>query len=106
MELTATHVLLVVSVLIPFLTGLLTKVGASATIKQVVTLTLAAVNTVVVSNVGADGNAVLTDSVLLDAGVSWFIAVTTYLGVYKPHDANSKIVPNVGLGASTGRHTA
>ena len=106
MELTATHVLLIVSVAIPFLTGLITRANASATLKQVVTLTLAAANALVVANTAADGGAVLTDSILLDAGVSWFVAVTSYLGLYKPHDANSRIVPNVGIGGSAGRHAA
>lgn len=105
MELTATTVLLLVSVVIPILTGLLTKLNASTTVKQVVTLTLAAANTLIVSNTMADGGAVLTDSVLTDAAVSWIVAVAAYLGVYEPHDTNRKLAATTGLGGTSGRHT-
>lgn len=98
MELTATHVLILVSVVIPVLTGLITKSTANATIKQLVTLTLAAVNTVVVSNTVGDGGAVLTESVLVDAGVSWAIAITSYLGIYKPHNTNDRLASTSGIG--------
>lgn len=98
MELSAELVLVLVSVAIPVLTGLITKADAKPTVKQVVTITLAAVNAVVVANVAEDGSAVLTNSVLLDAGVSWAIAVTSYLGIYKPHDSNDHLAATKGLG--------
>lgn len=100
LALTPTLVLILVSVLIPILTGLLTKINASTTLKQVVTIILAGANAVIVSNLGEDGGAVLTDSVITDALVSWTVAIASYLGVYKPHDANTKLARNTGLGSN------
>lgn len=97
-EFDAFTVTALVSLVIPVLTGLLTKVNAAPAVKQVVTIVLAAVNTLVVNATVGDGGAVITKENFLLWAVSTAIAVTTYLGIYKPHDANAKLSPNSGIG--------
>lgn len=87
-----------VSLIIPFFTGLLTKINASPTIKQVVTIVLAAVNTLVVSSTLQDGTAVISKENGLLWALSTATAVLSYLGYYKPHDANAKLSPESGIG--------
>lgn len=91
-------VVVVTSFLIPAVTGLLTKVSASATVKQIVTLVLAAINGLIVTNTQADGTALISLTTLQYAVLSLAIAIVSYLGIYKPHDANAKLAPNLGLG--------
>lgn len=97
-EFDAFTVTAVVSLLIPVLTGLFTKISASPTVKQALTIVLAGVNTLVVSNTLQDGRAVITKETALLWAVSTGIAITSYLGIYKPHDANAKLNPEHGLG--------
>lgn len=87
-----------VSLVIPVLTGLLTKVNAAPAVKQVLTIVLAAVNTLIVSNLTDSGTSVVSKETALLWAVSTGIAITSYLGIYKPHDANAKLSPDKGLG--------
>lgn len=87
-----------ISLVIPVLTGLVTKVTAAPAVKQVVTIVLAAVNTLVVNATLADGTAVISKETGLLWAVSTGIAITSYLGLYKPHDANTKLSPQSGIG--------
>lgn len=91
--------LAIISLFIPVVTGLLTKSSASATIKQVATIVLAAANALFVSN-QHEGGAVISRETGLLWLVSTGIAVTTYLGIYKPHDLNEKtsVTDGVALG--------
>ncbi len=87
-----------VSLIIPFFTALITKASASPTVKQVVTIVLAAVNTLIVSNTLQDGTAVISKENGLLWAVSTAIAITSYLGIYKPHALDAKTNPEFGLG--------
>ena len=87
-----------VSLAIPVLTGLLTKINAAPAVKQVVTIVLAAINTLIVQSTLADGTAVISKENGLLWAVSTGIAITSYLGIYKPHDANAKLSPDTGFG--------
>ena len=98
LTLSAFLVLVLTSFLIPAATGLLTKVNASATVKQVVTLILSALNGLVITSTLADGTALISAATAQYALLSLGIAIVSYLGIYKPHDANSKLMPDAGLG--------
>ncbi len=87
-----------VSLVIPVLTGLLTKVSAPTALKQVFTIFLAAVNTLVVTSTLQDGTAVISKETGLLWAVSTAIAITSYLGIYKPHALDAKTNPEFGLG--------
>lgn len=93
-----------VSVVIPIFTGLVTKSGASAGLKQAVTVVLSGGSALIVqSTVGAA--AVISMNSLALAAMSWVIAIATYQGVYAAHDINSSLAPDMGIGAieTTGR---
>lgn len=100
MVLEPTWVTVILGLLIPLLTGLITKANASATIKQIVTLTLAAATTLISRAVIESGEALFTQELLIEAGMTWGIAIGSYLGIYKPHEINDSLAPTTGLGGS------
>jgi hypothetical protein len=88
----------ILSLVIPVLTGLVTKVSAPAGFKQIVTIVLTAVAALVSQNVVGDGSSVITKEVGLLWAMNLAIAITSYLGIYKPHGTNAKLAPESGLG--------
>lgn len=98
MTLSALVVTMIVSYLIPAITALLTKASASVGVKQFVTALLAALNGVVVTATQIDGTAVISKQAAVLALGSFIAAQASYVGLYKPHDANAKIAPAKGLG--------
>lgn len=97
-RLDAMLVVVLVSFVIPALTGALTKITAPAWVKQVVTLVLAAANGLITSSAMDDGSAVITKEAALMALLSLAIALTSYLGIYRPNDANGHLLADKGLG--------
>lgn len=87
-----------VSLVIPVLTGLITRYDASPTLKQLFTIFFAAVNTIVVQSTLADGTAVISKETGLQWAVSTAIALFSYVGIYKAHDLNASLAPEKGLG--------
>lgn len=98
LTLSAFMVLVLTSFLIPLATGLVTKLNASATVKQVVTLVLSAVTGLVTTATQADGTAVISATSAQYALLSLGIAIVSYLGVYQPHGANTRLAPHRGIG--------
>lgn len=100
-ELSAFMVTLIVSAVIPVLTGLLTKLTTPGWVKGSLTLFLNAVNALVMGGVMADGSAVLTKEAVVTALIGFVVSVSTYNGIYKPANLNSssdgKLFPNRGL---------
>jgi hypothetical protein len=86
------------SLIIPVVTGLLTKVTAAPAVKQIITIVLAAVASLISTNTVQDGTAVISKETGLLWAMNTAIAITSYLGIYKPHDANAKLSPESGLG--------
>jgi hypothetical protein len=96
--LSAVFVTMIVSFFIPAVVALITKSAASAWLKQFVTGLLAAVSGLVTTAMTLDGTAVLSrDMILLTAG-AFILAQANYVTLYKPHAANAKIAPEVGIG--------
>lgn len=98
LTLSAFTVLVVTSLLIPLATGLVTKLAASATVKQIITAAISAVVGIVTTSTEADGTAVISLATLQYALLAFAIATVGYLGLYKPHQANAKLAPNTGVG--------
>ena len=96
-----TLVKIAVGLVLPALTGLATKWNASATVKQVVAIVLAAVSAVIIENTVEDGSAVLSSEVLLDAAILYGVQILSYLGIYKPHEANARLAPSFGVGGGS-----
>jgi len=100
LTLNAFTVLVLVSFLIPTVVGLVTKSSASATVKQIVLLVISAITGLVTTATQLDGTAVISMASAQYALLALGIAIVSYLGIYKPHDANAKLAPTVGIGPS------
>jgi hypothetical protein len=92
----------ILSLIIPVLTGLATKITAPPAVKQILTIVLSGVAAVISQNVVGDGSSVITKEVGLLWAMNLAIAITSYLGIYKPNDLNSNLAPNSGLGPDDG----
>lgn len=87
-----------VSVLLPIVTGLLTKYRAPAIVKGLTSLAVSAVHGTIMGSLAVDGSAHIARAAIVLALVSFVIQAATYLGVYQPLDANARLLPDVGLG--------
>lgn len=88
----------ILAFVIPVLTGLFTKINAAPAVKQVVTIVLAAVASLISTSTMQDGTAIVSKETGLLWAMNVGIAITSYLGIYKPHDSNAKLSPESGLG--------
>jgi len=96
-SLSALSVTLLISVFIPIVTGIITKLDTSGQIKGLITLVLNLINAAVVGAITADGSSVFSEETLIAALVGMAISVASYLGFYKPVDMNEKLVPTKGI---------
>lgn len=90
-------VLIITSLLIPLATGLITKLSASATVKQILTALISTAVAIVTTSTQVDGTAIVSLATVQYALLSFAIATVGYLGLYKPHDANAKLAPDAGV---------
>jgi small basic protein len=93
----------VISLLIPILTGLLTKYTLPSSVKAIMTIVLNAAAALVLTAMQADGTAVISNAALLTFIYGTTISVVSYLGLYKPVGLTSstpdgKLAPTVGVG--------
>lgn len=89
------------SVVIPLLTGLLTKLDAPSSVKSITMLVLATVNGLIVNATMTDGSAVITKEAALAALISILTAAVSYDKLLKPIGATTKLqakTANVGIG--------
>ncbi len=91
---------LLVSYLIPAVVALLTKSAASSWLKQFVTALLAAATGLLTTATQLDGTAVMSRSSIVLALGAFIAAQAAYVGVYRPHDVNERLLPDVGLGTA------
>jgi hypothetical protein len=89
---------MLVSLVLPIAVGLVTKTSAPPLLKQIVAALASAATGLIATATQIDGTAVLSRQALLLAVISFVAQQATYLGVYKPQDANAKLVPNFGIG--------
>lgn len=87
----------ITTLLLPVLTGFVTKSNASALAKQLWTGLFATINAIVVAGTQLDGTAILSLPTVLLAIVSWLVATFTYLGFYEPNKLNEKLAPSGGF---------
>ena len=98
MNLSATLVALVGSLVIPAITALLTKATASVGIKQAVTALLSAVSGLLAVSTQLDGTAVISKPAVVLAIGTFLSAQAAYWGLWRPHELNAKVAPTAGLG--------
>ena len=101
--LTATTLQLILNVVIPIITGLLTKITLPDWIKGVITLALNAGAAVIANNMADNGTAVLSTAVLLQTLIGFVISVAMYVGIYSRAGLTSsspdgKLAPTMGIG--------
>jgi len=89
LTLSALSVSLLISLIIPIVTGLVTKYSTSSGLKGLITLVLNAVQALVVSATVGDGTAVISEETFVVFCVSLAISIATYAGVYKPLNITS-----------------
>jgi len=98
MELNPLLVTLITSLFIPIVVGIVVKANASTAIKNVVMIVTTGVVTLINANVTDTGSAVLSTETLTYWAISIVATIAAYLGLYKPVEANDKLLPNFGVG--------
>lgn len=85
-------------IVIPFLTGLITKAGAPSGVKGIVMLVLVAIVTVLTAIV--KGNGVLDSQTIADAFVALIVSVLWLYNIHLPWglDQLKVLLPNKGIG--------
>jgi hypothetical protein len=86
------------SLLIPLVTGLITKYKLHSFLKFMVNLVVSTIAGLINISLTADGTAVISKTAILTAVYTVAISTLTYLSIYKPLDANSQLAPDVGIG--------
>ena len=94
-DLTPYTVTLILGFVIPLVNGLVTKYTTPAWVKAVVGLVLAAVAGVINVSLTEGGGAVISQSTLKSAGLTFIVAVAAYAGVWKPFSLTSSPVTHV-----------
>lgn len=88
----------VVAVLLPLLVGIVTKANAPTALKQVVSIAASIATGLVVTATQVDGVAVISKQAAFYAFVAFAVQTATYLGIYKPQNANANLAPSLGVG--------
>ena len=96
LTLAAGWVTLLSGLAIPLITGLVTKLDASTGTKSVVTIFLSAAAGIAATVVNEGG--ILTTDTLLNAFVTWGLALGAFYGLYSPFNTDAKLAPDFGLG--------
>lgn len=81
---------------IPLVTGTVTKLDASVGTKSVVTILLSAAAGIGATMVNEGG--ILTTDTLLNALVTWGLALGSFYGIYSPFNTDSMLLPDKGIG--------
>lgn len=97
MTITAFTVTLIVGHVIPLAVALVTRLDASAWLKQLITAVLSAATGLLVTATQLDGTAVVGRESLLLALGSLVTAQAAYVALWRPHAVNAKLLPTVGL---------
>jgi hypothetical protein len=103
LSLSAMLVSVLLSAVIPIVTGLITKSSLSGWVKGLITLVLNYVSAAVVQATIADGGAFFSRESLIMSLIGLSISVATYAGIYQPanltsSDADGKLLPRFGIG--------
>lgn len=96
LTLAAGWVTLLSGLAIPLVTGLVTKLDASTGTKSVITILLSAAAGIAATVVNEGG--ILTTDTLLNALVTWGLALGAFYGFYSPFNTDAKLAPDFGIG--------
>jgi hypothetical protein len=90
-------VMFIMTLFIPAVVGLITKYTMHPFLKFFVNLVVSTAASVINVAITADGTAVISKDSLVAACYTVVISTLLYLGLYKPLDANAKMLPSFGL---------
>jgi hypothetical protein len=90
LTLTAFHVHLVVVLLIPVATGIVSRWIHNTTALQIITAAISGIVALVTVGTQLDGTAIISASSLQYAFVDFLVASAGYLMIYKPHQLNAR----------------
>jgi hypothetical protein len=93
LTLDAVTVTIVVSAVLPILTGLITRITLPSWAKGLITLLLNAITALIVANRASDGSATFSKDTLILAAVGFVVSVATYAGILKPAGVSSSSSP-------------
>lgn len=102
-EMSALTVTIIVSTIVPILTGIITKANLIGWAKGLVTIALNAVNALIVTATVADGTALISQETFIAWALGVVISVAMYAGVYESAGLTSsrnggKLFPESGIG--------
>lgn len=100
MKIDALAVTFILSLVLPLGVGIVTKASASTQLKQVTLLVATGVATLINTHLTDTGDAILSWNTVAYWGIALVATIASYLGFYKPYDANSHLAPSTGLGTS------
>lgn len=97
-----------IGVVIPIVTGIVTKYTLPAGAKAIIMLFLNAVAGFLVTATTADGVAVFSRQTFFTAALSFVVAVASYAGLYRPLNVtsstpNGALLPTMGIGPAVNR---
>lgn len=98
MTLDAVLVTAIVGTVLPLAVALATKLNAAPGLKAVLLLALSIANGLITTATQLDGTAVISREALLLALMSFITGVATHFGLFKPVQAQAKLLPDKGLG--------
>jgi len=98
-HLDAVAVSILVGTVLPLAVGLLTKLRASSGVKAVLLALLTALAGLITTATLADGSAVISWELALNAGLAWVTGVATHYGLWKATGVAYHLAPSIGVGA-------
>lgn len=100
----------IVALVIPLITGLLTKFTLPSWVKGLITIVLNAIAALIITGTQADGTAIMSNAALMTMIYGVLVSVVSYVSVYKPAGLTStspsapqvqepKLAPHAGVGS-------
>jgi hypothetical protein len=105
LTLSALAVTALISMVLPILVGLVTKLNAPSKLKGglLIFLNFVSATIISVSSGSGDGTATFTVQSLILFGMSLIVSLATYYNVYEPYHVPEKLAPDFGLGRVAGQ---
>lgn len=87
-----------VAFVLPVLVGAVTKAQARTGVKQTVMIVLSGVAALLNTSLTIEGAAVFSGETLFLWALQVFVTIASYHGLYRPHDLDAHVLPEIGVG--------
>ena len=98
MTLDATVVAIVLGLVLPFVVGLMTKLGASKAVKATVGIVVAGIAATIQNALKDDGTAFISSEMFLNFVLVYGTQLLSYHGLWSNFSVNEKTAPDKGIG--------